>query len=112
MEDVTACFTESCTPKDALGKSRDGQKLSKQREISNLLPVAANLTSIACDAPIRDKRSVYIDGSIGFLAATSLVVALRIFERFYFGCGLYADDYLILFSYVRAFQVLFKPSVA
>lgn len=67
---------------------------------SNSPLVAANLTSIACDAPIRDKRSDYINGSIGFLAVTSLVVALRIFQRFYTGLGLYADDYLILFSYV------------
>lgn len=69
--------------------------------------MAANLTSIACDFPIRDKRSTYIDGSIGFLAVTSFVVALRMLERLYFGFGLYVDDYLILFSYVWMLQVIF-----
>jgi len=36
-----------------------------------------------------------------FIVITSFIICLRILEKLVFGAGLFADDYLILLSYVR-----------
>lgn len=59
------------------------------------------MTSIACHAPIRDKSVYQVRLAIVFFCVTSVIVGLRFYQRIFLSSGLYADDYLILLSYVR-----------
>lgn len=67
---------------------------------ANTSSVAVNTTSIVCKAPIRDDRPRLIRMASAFVAVTSVVVALRIYQRLVLGSGLCTDDYLIIVSYV------------
>lgn len=66
-----------------------------------LIPVTANATSTACHATIRDRRQNFDILTITLLVVTSIVVALRFFERIQPSFSLHADDYIILFCLVR-----------
>ncbi|KAI8651081.1 CFEM domain-containing protein [Fusarium keratoplasticum] len=59
--------------------------------------VTANATSTACHATIRDRRQNFDILTITLLVVTSIVVALRFFERIQPSFSLHADDYIILF---------------
>lgn len=72
----------------------------KDIKVTNIRAVTLNLTSIACNAPIRDERPKLVPMAIAFCSVTTLVVGLRFFQRLYLGAGLYSDDYLILLSHV------------
>lgn len=62
--------------------------------------VTANTTSIVCQAPIRDERPRLVQMTIAFLAITTVVVGLRLYQRLSLRSGLFSDDYLILATQV------------
>ncbi|GJN86936.1 hypothetical protein PLIIFM63780_010518 [Purpureocillium lilacinum] len=80
FDGFVTCSHHECKPKDIL--------------------VAINLTTVACDFPIRDDRPKLIEMAVAFLCVTSVIVGLRLFQRLCLGSGLYPDDWLILVSYV------------
>lgn len=72
---------------------------------TNIRAVTVNLTSAACDAPIRDEARNIVPMAIAFCAATTVVVGLRFFQRLFLGTGLFSDDYLILLSHVSSLRL-------
>ncbi|PNP75971.1 hypothetical protein FNYG_10529 [Fusarium nygamai] len=90
--DVLPCFESHCLPREALA--------------------AKNLTSVACDFPIRDKHEQFNILTITLLVITGIIVGLRFIEKIRYGPGLQLDDYVIagaFFLYVS--QPLYAADV-
>ncbi|KAJ6443568.1 NmrA family transcriptional regulator [Purpureocillium lavendulum] len=78
--ELVSCAQHGCMPKDTLA--------------------AINVTTVACDFPVRDDRPKLTQMAIAFLSVTSVIVGLRLFQRLCLGTGLYSDDWLIVVSYI------------
>lgn len=61
---------------------------------------AINLTSVACDFPIRDKHKQFNLLTITLVAITGVTVGLRFIEKIRYGPGLQVDDYVITGAFV------------
>jgi hypothetical protein len=91
---VTDCVTKSCTIKEALSKARN--PLPTYSMNSNFDPPATkNLTTVSCDAPIRDKSQLYNNLSTVLGAVTAGIVVLRLASKFVTGSTFWLDDYFI-----------------
>ncbi|KAH7120663.1 hypothetical protein EDB81DRAFT_952506 [Dactylonectria macrodidyma] len=77
-EHVLTCVKQSCLPEDIFA--------------------TINATSNACNAPFRDKHLKFDVLAATLTIVASIIVGLRLVERLQCGSGLYADDYLIIFS--------------
>ncbi|KAH7000524.1 hypothetical protein EDB80DRAFT_724126 [Ilyonectria destructans] len=77
-EHILTCVKQSCLPKDIFA--------------------TVNATSNACNAPFRDKHLNFNILTTTLTIVASIIVGLRLIERLQCGSGLYADDYLIIFS--------------
>ncbi|KAH7115617.1 hypothetical protein EDB81DRAFT_919450, partial [Dactylonectria macrodidyma] len=77
-ENILACVQQSCFPEDIFA--------------------TVNATSNACNAPVRDKHLKFNILTTILTIVASIIVGLRLIERLQCGSGLYADDYLIIFS--------------
>ncbi|KLO96752.1 integral membrane protein PTH11 [Fusarium fujikuroi] len=73
--DVLPCVESHCLPRDALA--------------------TINLTSVACDFPIRDKHEQFNILTITLIVITGVTVGLRFVEKIRYGPGLQVDDYVI-----------------
>ncbi|SCO26422.1 related to integral membrane protein PTH11 [Fusarium fujikuroi] len=74
-DDVLPCVESHCLPRDALA--------------------TINLTSVACDFPIRDKHEQFNILTITLIVITGVTVGLRFVEKIRYGPGLQVDDYVI-----------------
>ncbi|KAF7945312.1 hypothetical protein EAE96_010088 [Botrytis aclada] len=74
---VNICVMEECTIKEALSTK--------------------NVTSVACNAPVRDKRDLYNWISNSFVVASWVAYLLRIASRFTSDTQLWWDDYVATF---------------
>ncbi|KAF6514372.1 hypothetical protein HZS61_005506 [Fusarium oxysporum f. sp. conglutinans] len=74
-DDVLPCVESHCLPREALA--------------------AINLTSVACDFPIRDKHEQFNILTITLIVITGITVGLRFLEKIRYGPGLQLDDYVI-----------------
>ncbi|KAF5700543.1 integral membrane protein PTH11 [Fusarium mundagurra] len=72
---VLPCVESHCLPREALA--------------------AINLTSVACDFPIRDKYEQFNILTITLIVITGITVGLRFIEKLRYGSGLQLDDYVI-----------------
>ncbi|KAH6871344.1 hypothetical protein B0T10DRAFT_417529 [Thelonectria olida] len=77
-EHILTCVKQLCLPEDIFA--------------------TVNATSNACHAPLRDKHRKFDILTTTLAIVASMIVGLRLFERLQCGSGLYADDYLIIFS--------------
>ena len=59
-----------------------------------------NLTSVACDFPIRDKHEQFNILTITLIVITGVTVGLRFVEKIRYGPGLQIDDYVITGAFV------------
>lgn len=59
-----------------------------------------NLTSVACDFPIRDKHEQFNILTITLIVITGVTVGLRFVEKIRYGPGLQVDDYVITGAFV------------
>ncbi|TEY49541.1 hypothetical protein BOTCAL_0284g00060 [Botryotinia calthae] len=75
--EVNTCVMGQCTIKEALSTK--------------------NITSVACDAPVRDKRNLYNWISNSFVIAAWIAYLLRIASRFTSDTQLWWDDYVATF---------------
>ncbi|KAH6949724.1 hypothetical protein BKA56DRAFT_565174 [Ilyonectria sp. MPI-CAGE-AT-0026] len=78
-ETILACVQQSCLPEECS-------------------VATVNATSNACNAPFRDKHQQFNILTATLTIIASIIVGLRLIERLQCGLGLYADDYLIIFS--------------
>ncbi|CVK94782.1 related to integral membrane protein PTH11 [Fusarium mangiferae] len=74
-DDVLPCVESHCLPREALA--------------------TINLTSVACDFPIRDKHEQFNILTITLIVITGVTVGLRFVEKIRYGPGLQIDDYVI-----------------
>ncbi|KAF5599509.1 integral membrane protein PTH11 [Fusarium pseudoanthophilum] len=73
--EVLPCVESHCLPREALA--------------------AINLTSVACDFPIRDKHEQFNILTITLIVITGITVGLRFIEKIRYGPGIQVDDYVI-----------------
>ncbi|KAH6954594.1 hypothetical protein DER45DRAFT_646342 [Fusarium avenaceum] len=78
--DVASCVQSNCLPREALS--------------------TLNVTSIACDFPIRDKHMDFEILAIVMGSMTVIVVALRFFSKLHYERRFRLDDYLVVFCFV------------
>ncbi|KAF5630040.1 integral membrane protein PTH11 [Fusarium sp. NRRL 52700] len=91
-DDVLPCVESHCLPREAL--------------------VAINLTSVACDFPIRDKHEQFNILTITLIVITGITVGLRFIEKIRYGPGLQVDDYVITGAFfLYAGQTLYATDV-
>ncbi|KAF5570210.1 integral membrane protein PTH11 [Fusarium phyllophilum] len=74
-DNVLPCVESHCLPREALA--------------------AINLTSVACDFPVRDKHEQFNVLTITLIVITGITVGLRFIEKIRYGPGLQVDDYVI-----------------
>ncbi|KAF4993967.1 hypothetical protein FGRMN_6098 [Fusarium graminum] len=77
---VAGCVQSNCLPREALS--------------------TLNVTSIACEYPIRDKHRSFDILGIVLGTITTIIVALRFFAKLHYEHIFRLDDYLVAFSYV------------
>ncbi|KAG6978851.1 Satratoxin biosynthesis SC1 cluster protein 4 [Fusarium oxysporum f. sp. conglutinans] len=91
-DDVLPCVESHCLPREALA--------------------AINLTSVACDFPIRDKHEQFNILTITLIVITGITVGLRFLEKIRYGPGLQLDDYVITGAFfLYAGQTLYATDV-
>ncbi|EGU88498.1 hypothetical protein FOXB_00988 [Fusarium oxysporum f. sp. conglutinans Fo5176] len=84
-DDVLPCVESHCLPREALA--------------------AINLTSVACDFPIRDKHEQFNILTITLIVITGITVGLRFLEKIRYGPGLQLDDYVITGAFATRLSV-------
>ncbi|KAG5748284.1 hypothetical protein H9Q69_006895 [Fusarium xylarioides] len=73
---VLSCVQKECLPRDALA--------------------TLNVTSVACDFPVRDKHAQFDLLAIALIIITAIVVGLRFWHKLRYERQLRLDDYLVL----------------
>ncbi|KUJ18461.1 uncharacterized protein LY89DRAFT_569212, partial [Mollisia scopiformis] len=76
--EIRSCVESTCTVKESL--------------------VTLNVTSVACNAPIRDRRTLYDVISNVFGVISGVAVVLRLLSRYLSDCNFWFDDYAILLT--------------
>lgn len=92
-----ACVQASCTVKEQLSQSL----LQRLYTIVNHILATANLTAIACNAPIRNKTSQYAAIAITFYVLSTAALLIRFLTIFGMEQQFGYDDWCIILVFVR-----------
>ena len=94
---MTTCIVSNCTIKEALCKIQCQLDQYATSVLLTIYTVSKNVTSTACDAPIRDRGPYAKTVGIVLGVITAVIVLLRLaFKLFVVKSGLKLDDWFIL----------------
>jgi hypothetical protein len=102
--DVMGCVKSNCEPIQMLSRSNTAGVAI----CANQAAATMNVTSTACEYPVRDKHHSINIMITSIITISGVVVGLRFYDQLVYKSGLHLDDYLIfgcLVSYALSLHV-------